>query len=176
MLSLDATANVEALEALLTSQQEVFQGKVFLEVTERVPWGVLSRVAAMIQEAGGEVGDARPPNAVLSAKGETVIVARTVRSGGRVEATGSAIILGDVNAGAEIIAGDDIIVLGTLRGLAHAGASGNEKAFIWAQRILSPQLRIAGALAQAGESSPEASGPEVAHLHEEQIILRPWER
>ena len=46
------------------------------------------------------------------------------------------------------------------------GANGNEKAIIWAQQILSKQLRIGNALAQAGEEVKAAFGPEVAQLHE----------
>src|SRR5690606_17962623 len=94
-----------------------------------------------------DLTDVRPPVNKLQSRGETVIVARTVRSGGRIESTGSVVVLGDVNAGAEVLANDDIIVIGSLRGLAHAGAGGNEKAVIWAERILSPQLRIGGAVA-----------------------------
>jgi septum site-determining protein MinC len=111
---------------------------------------------------------------VTQARGETVIIGRTVRSGGHVESSGSVVVLGDVNAGAEIMANDDIIVLGTLRGVAHAGVGGNEKAVVWAQRILAPQLRIGNALAQAGESEGRTAGPEVAHLRDGQIVLRPW--
>ena len=53
------------------------------------------------------------------------------------------IILGDVNAGAEVIAGDNVVVVGNLRGLAHAGAKGNKQAIVAANRIDTPQLRIA---------------------------------
>ena len=44
--------------------------------------------------------------------------------------------------GAEVIAGENIIVLGDLRGLAHAGAKGNKEAIIAASSIEAPQLRI----------------------------------
>ena len=56
--------------------------------------------------------------------------------------SGSLVILGDVNDGAEVIAGENIIVLGDLRGLAHAGAKGNKEAIIAASSIEAPQLRI----------------------------------
>lgn len=176
ILNLDAQDTPESLEPVLRDNQELFAGKVFLEVAERLSWDVVQAVSAKIAEMGGQVLELRPPGAVMQARGETVIIARTVRSGGRVESTGSVVVLGDVNAGAEIIAEDDIIVVGTLRGLAHAGAGGNERAVIWAQAILSPQLRIGAALAQAGEGNRATSGPEVAHLKEGQIVLQPWER
>ena len=65
-----------------------------------------------------------------------------LRSGKKVEYEGSVVILGDVNAGAEVVAGENIVILGVLRGLAHAGAKGNKKAFIATNRIECPQLRI----------------------------------
>jgi septum site-determining protein MinC len=174
LLSLEETDTQEELDATLASHAELLQGKVALEVAGKVPLGLLERAVEVVREAGGNVTDVRPPTSVMQARGETVIVARTVRSGGRIESTGSVVVLGDVNAGAEIIANDDIIVVGTLRGLAHAGAGGNDKAVVWAERIRSPQLRIGSAVAQAGEEAQTNDGPEVAHLKDGVILLRPW--
>ena len=67
----------------------------------------------------------------------------SLRSGQRIEFEGSLVIIGDVNSGAEVIAEENIVVLGALRGLAHSGANGNKNAFIAAEKILSPQIRIA---------------------------------
>lgn len=66
-----------------------------------------------------------------------------LRSGQKIEFEGSLVILGDVNVGAEVIAGENIVVLGSLRGLAHAGAKGNKKAIIASNEIDSMQIRIA---------------------------------
>ena len=74
---------------------------------------------------------------------ETKFYKGNMRSGKKVEFEGSVVVLGDVNGGAEVIAGENIVVLGVLRGLAHAGAKGNKKGLIAAHRIESPQLRIA---------------------------------
>ena len=74
---------------------------------------------------------------------ETKFYKGSLRSGQKIEFEGSLIILGDLNAGAEAIAGENIVVLGCLRGLAHAGAKGNKKAIICANKIECPQLRIA---------------------------------
>lgn len=73
----------------------------------------------------------------------TKIIDGSLRSGKRVEFEGSIVVLGDVNAGAEIIAKEHIIVMGVLRGLAHAGAGGNREAMIVANDIDAVQLRIA---------------------------------
>lgn len=66
----------------------------------------------------------------------------SLRSGQRIEFEGSLVILGDVNDGAEVIAGENIVVLGILRGLAHAGAKGNNDAIIAASSIEASQIRI----------------------------------
>ena len=67
----------------------------------------------------------------------------SLRSGQKIEFEGSLVILGDVNDGAEVIAGENIVVLGALRGLAHAGAKGNKDAIIASSSIEAMQLRIA---------------------------------
>lgn len=77
------------------------------------------------------------------ATSETKFHKGSLRSGQRIEFEGSIVIIGDVNAGAEVIAGENIIVLGTLRGLAHAGAKGNKDAVIEASDIEAVQIRIA---------------------------------
>ena len=73
---------------------------------------------------------------------ETKFHRGALRSGQRIEYEGSRGVLGDVNAGAEVIAGENIVVLGILRGLAHAGAKVNKEAIIAAASIEAPQIRI----------------------------------
>ena len=174
LLSIEGNDTVESVAAALETHQELLAGKVAIEVADRISYEVIELIRNRVAEAEGVLTDIRPPTAVMQARGETVIVAKTVRSGGRIESTGSVVILGDVNAGAEIIANDDIVVVGALRGLAHAGAAGNDKAVIWAQQILSPQLRIGNAVAQAGVTTGGEKKAEVAHLRDGQILLRPW--
>ena len=77
------------------------------------------------------------------ATSETKFHKGSLRSGQRLEYEGSLVIIGDVNAGAEVGAGENIVILGTLRGLAHAGAKGNKDAVIEASEIEAVQIRIA---------------------------------
>ena len=63
----------------------------------------------------------------MPAEEPTLYLRRTLRSGQRVDYQGNVVIMGDVNAGAMVTCTGDIIVLGALRGLAHAGAEGNEE-------------------------------------------------
>lgn len=82
---------------------------------------------------------------------ETKFIQTSLRSGKREEYPGSIVVCGDVNAGAEIIAGGNILILGALRGLAHAGANGNTMAFISANTIDPTQIRIANLVREVGE-------------------------
>ena len=74
---------------------------------------------------------------------ETKFYKGSVRCGTRMEFENSIVIIGDVNAGSEVIAGGNIVVTGFLKGLAHAGAKGNKKATITARGIENSQIRIA---------------------------------
>ena len=73
---------------------------------------------------------------------ETTFHKGSLRSGQKLEVEGSLVVIGDVNAGAEVIAGDNIVVVGNLRGLAHAGAKGNKDAIIATSNFSAVQLRI----------------------------------
>ena len=77
---------------------------------------------------------------------ETKYINYSIRSGQIEEYSGSLVIMGDVNAGGEVIAGGNIAIVGALRGLAHAGANGNTKALITANSIDVTQIRIANQL------------------------------
>lgn len=89
------------------------------------------------------------------ATSETQFHRGSLRSGQKIEFEGSLVILGDVNAGAEILAGENIVVLGILRGMAHAGAQGNKEAIIAAASIESPQIRIANIVKEIEKSEFE---------------------
>lgn len=100
-----------------------------------------------------------------------------VRSGQRIEYEGSIVILGDVNGGAEVIAGDNVVVLGVLRGLAHAGARGNKKAVIAAASIDCKQIRIADIIKEMEDEKDEdgniiaSSRKTYAFVEEDKLIL-----
>ena len=89
---------------------------------------------------------------------------------------GHLIIRGDVNAGAEVIADGDIVIIGTLRGLAHAGSQGDEECHIYASVMRPQQLRIAGNIARAPEEQDKLTasrGPEVARIENGVIQVNP---
>jgi len=66
-----------------------------------------------------------------------------IRSGQVLHHEGNLLFLGDVNPGGTITCTGDILILGALRGMAHAGYTGNEEAVIAASYLAPTQLRIA---------------------------------
>lgn len=102
---------------------------------------------------------------------ETLIIPRTLRSGQRVVHGGAVIVDGDVNPGAEVIAGGNITILGACRGVAHAGAYGNREATITARRLLATQLRIAGLIARSPDQVAESNYSETARIDADNTIV-----
>jgi septum site-determining protein MinC len=102
-------------------------------------------------------------------------VVQTVRSGQRIEHDGHLVVAGDVNPGGEVIAAGDIVVLGNLRGLAHAGSFGDETARIVALSLRPPQLRIATKIARSPDSEKGSRDlkPEVARIEDGEIQVFP---
>ena len=103
---------------------------------------------------------------------ETKFHRGSLRSGKKIEFEGSLVIMGDVNRGAEIIAGENIVVLGTLRGMAHAGAKGNKKAFVAANEIDVALIRIANVIKEMERSEEEPQTTKTyAYVKENEIVL-----
>jgi septum site-determining protein MinC len=105
---------------------------------------------------------------------EAVLMRRTLRSGQTLRHPGHVVILGDVNPGAEIVAGGHVLIWGRMRGVVHAGAAGDETATVCALDLTPTQLRIAGHISV----SPERRGPgrpEMAHVREGQLIAESWQ-
>lgn len=97
----------------------------------------------------------------------------TVRSGQRIEATKNLVVIGDANPGSELVAGGNVIVVGSLKGMVHAGALGDEEAFVIALSLLPTQLRIANFITRAPDDMSENVRiiPEIAKIREGSIII-----
>lgn len=102
---------------------------------------------------------------------ETKFHRGSLRSGQKIEEDGSVVIIGDVNSGAEIVASDNIVVLGALRGLAHAGAKGNKKAIIAAGKLDTVQIRIANIVKEINRDEEPMHLQAYIYAHEEKIII-----
>jgi septum site-determining protein MinC len=106
------------------------------------------------------------------------LIQKTLRSGTKIQYDGHVIIIGDVNPGAEIVAGGCVVVWGKIRGTVHAGSAGDEKAVVCALDLSPTQLRIAGHQAtgfswglfrRRGKSQPE-----VARLMAGKVVAEIW--
>jgi septum site-determining protein MinC len=104
-----------------------------------------------------------------------LIARRTLRSGQQLRHPGSITVIGDVNPGAEIVAGGDVVVWGRLRGTVHAGAMGNEIAVVCALDLAPTQLRIAQYIARSPEGRRRKPVPEVARVRDNKIVAESWE-
>lgn len=102
---------------------------------------------------------------------QTLFVAKTLRSGQEVVHKGSVVIIGDVNPGAEVIAGGDVIIRGTCRGVVHAGAYGNVNATITANRLLASQIRISNLIARAPDNLDRPEYAEIASIQDGNVII-----
>ncbi len=100
---------------------------------------------------------------------ETKYIQYSLRSGQIEEYSGSLVIVGDVNAGAEVIAGGNIAILGALRGLAHAGAGGNTNAIICANYIEPTQLRISNVVKEIEEKTDKCP---VCKIENNEIVIK----
>lgn len=98
----------------------------------------------------------------------------TVRSGQILEYDGDIVIIGDINPGGLVSATGDVYVMGTLRGTAHAGCRGNERAIIAAVYFQPTQLRIHEIISRSPDRVENGIGEtemEFAYLREGQMAV-----
>lgn len=110
---------------------------------------------------------------VEKGKHKDLFVYRNIRSGQKLRSEGSLVIWGDVHESAEIAAAEDIIVLGKLEGIAHAGCYGNRDSTIFALNLAPGQIRIADQFsrAPAAANSTRKYLPEIACFDGENICI-----
>lgn len=161
----------------LRDLQKRFEREYGLTIGQVITGSDRTRIAAEVlriraaptlhrQEEDTGVSDTREP--------DTVSVRHTLRSGSvERHLEGNILVLGDVNPGAEVVASGDVIVLGTLRGIVHAGALGDESAKVVALNLQATQLRIAQCIARSPEGGRVAGiHPEYALVEEGQIVVQ----
>jgi septum site-determining protein MinC len=149
-------------------------------------WAVDSQhpsTRAAAQELGLELTNQVPARPSVSMQEEIpweemagIIVRRTLRSGQAVHHAGHVTLIGDVNPGAEIVAGGDIVVWGKLRGTAHAGAMGSEQAVVCALELAPSQIRIGSHIARPPERGRRPKVPEVASVQQDGIVVEQWNK
>lgn len=192
------------LDMVVSTDDSTRHAATRLELKSRAPSfaaGAAGRLAGSLlrskpddDEAKREVAVANPPEGASplaeEISGEAMFVRRTMRSGQRLRHDSDICIVGDVNAGAEVVAGGDVVVWGSLRGMVHAGANGNDKAVICALVLAPTILRIAEVaghgptpephkrhiriLGLGGKLEAERAYPEIAHVVGGNIVVERW--
>lgn len=104
-----------------------------------------------------------------------LLLRKNIRNGQSIQYDGHITILGNVHRGAEVIAGGNILVMGSLKGVAHAGANGDTSATIMAYSLQPTQLRIAGFIDRSSTASSKSVKPELAYLVGKQITIEEYD-
>ncbi|UYG08119.1 septum site-determining protein MinC [Halomonas sp. M4R1S46] len=120
--------------------------------------------------AGEEAAEALAPPAV-AAGGR--IFRGTVRSGQQITAPeGDLVVVGAVNAGAEVLAGGSVHVYGALRGRALAGIHGDPQAAIFCRELRAELLSVAGNYKRLEDIDPRLLGTAVqVRLSDDQLSI-----
>lgn len=108
-----------------------------------------------------------------------------LRSGQVLESASNVTLIGDVNPGARIVSQGNIVILGSLRGNAWAGAGGDSNCFIFALDMKPIQLQIGDYIAKSPDrekekkrllrkgKSEETDIPRVALVRDGNICIEP---
>ena len=133
-----------------------------------------ARAGAVLGRKKAESSESRPDADKKDV--QMLVVNRTLRGGQEVQSQGSVLILGNVNPGAQVIAGGSIDIRGTCRGIVHAGAYGDRDAIIIADHLMPVQIRIADVIAQSPEQYEKPELAERASVQDGRIVIEPIER
>ena len=162
-------ADYESNGAASADSAPISAGQRALELTEGATPNPTGRTKLKEPRSGG------------SRKGlpaEALFIKATFRSGESINYPGDVVVLADVNPGAEILAEGDIVVFGSLRGLAHAGAAGDTKATIIALELDSPRVQIGSHTGLAPAVNPRsksmAASPRIAYVRRRSIYVAPY--
>lgn len=107
--------------------------------------------------------------------GRDTVIYKNIRSGQKIISEGSVLVWGDVHESAEIIAAQDIIVLGKLQGIAHAGYNGDLDSVVFALDLTPSQIRIANKISRSADEPVKAiGGPEIAFWEDDNICIKEY--
>lgn len=97
----------------------------------------------------------------------------TVRSGQLINFDGNLVVIGDVNPGGEVVATGNVIIMGSLRGIVHAGADGNKEAIVVALNLQPTQLRIADVITRSPDEKGQRNNqiPELAYVKDDTVYI-----
>lgn len=116
----------------------------------------------------------KPDPPLSNSINKDLIIHRNLRSGQKLHSEGSVVIWGDVHESAEVTAEGDIIVLGKLAGIAHAGYYGKENAVVFALNLAPSQIRIGNRISRASDDQDKRPYPEIAYLEDGNICVQEY--
>ncbi len=128
-------------------------------------YGILTRLPKEAESTTSEM---------VNPEQQSIFIQKTLRSGQKIHSAGHITLIGDVNSGAEVVAGGNLVVWGRISGVAHAGALGDEQALVCALDLQPSQLRIAGYIGRTPDSGNILPRPEIAYVKNGQIIAEAW--
>lgn len=112
-----------------------------------------------------------------------------LRSGQIIESASSITVVGDVNPGAKVVSMGNIVILGSLKGNAQAGAGGNRNSFIFALEMRPIQLQIGDLIAKSPDrekgkkrarkkdkDNPNSYAPQIAVARDGNICIEPMKK
>ena len=114
------------------------------------------------------------PAYVPDMEGNTAFYTTGFRSGQQVRYKGSVVVVGDVNPGSQIIADGNVIVLGAIKGMVHAGAIGDDTCYISALSLAPTQMRIATIISYIPDeevANTRDNGPSRAYIKDGKVIV-----
>ena len=181
IVALDETSG--ATSAVEWVNQEVRDADLDVQrVTLRVGAGVSADVVVawtdallaagndvQVDVSGGDYLRQMVESATVETARRSHLVEGHLRSGRSIRVDGDLTVIGDVHAGAEVIATGNVFVLGTLRGVAHAGASGDADAFVFSLNLLPTQVRIADRITILPDRG--AHGPEIVRVLDGAVVV-----
>ncbi len=110
-------------------------------------------------------------NPWLFHRSDVLMLKGRIRSGQKIESKKHIIIAGDVNPGAEISAGGDVIILGRLKGKVHAGFPDKMDAIIFALEFSPTQIQISNITAVGVDETPGKKA-EYASIEKDRIVVQ----
>lgn len=164
-----------ALWAILSEDEDTKDAARGLALATRLPGSNTDLNGNALESAVSEYLPASSVSFNGSDGSNGLILRETIRSGRSVYHEGHIVVIGDVNPGAEIIAGGDVVVWGKLRGLVHAGALGDTSAVICALELIPTQLRIADQIAISPHDQRRQATPEKVSMQNGRIVAEAWQ-
>ncbi len=105
-----------------------------------------------------------------------VVVMSDMNPGSQVSSTRNVVVMGNIHSGARVVANGNIVVMGEVRGFVHAGAKGNNWAYVIANNLCPKILQIADNIAEAPDDEEEDIHkkniiPEIAFVSKSRIVI-----